>query len=173
MAGGGPMMDLGVYCVNTSRWLAGEDPVEAVAEAWRHDTLRFKDVEEGLVFRLNFPSGLVVQGSSTYSAAMSSFIFVQGSKGWASLSPAYPYEDERRVTGKIAGQAVHRRFKAMDEFALEIDALATAIQKKQAVEPDGIEGHRDMIILQAIYESSRMQKPVAIRYPEKDLLHGF
>jgi len=164
LAGGGPMMDLGVYCVNTSRWLAGEDPVEAVAQSWRHDTQRFKDVEEGVTFRLKFPSGLVVQGSSTYGAAMSSFIFVQGTKGWVSLSPAYPFEDARRVTGKIAGRSVDRRFKALDEFALEFDAFAFAIQKKKAVEPDGIQGHRDMIILQAIYESARNGQPVAIKY---------
>jgi len=164
LAGGGPMMDLGVYCVNTSRWLADEDPVEAVAQSWRHDTQRFKDVEEGVTFRLKFPSGLVVQGSSTYGAAMSSFIFVQGTNGWVSLSPAYPFEDERRVTGKIAGRSVDRRFKALDEFALEIDAFAFAIQKKKAVESDGIQGHHDMIILQAIYESARNAQPVAIKY---------
>src|SRR5260370_36053109 len=98
LAGGGPMMDLGVYCLNTSRWLAGEDPVEAVAQSWRHDTQRFKDVEEGVTFRLKFPRGLVVQGSSTYDAAKSSFIFVQGTTGWLSLSPAHPFEDERRYT---------------------------------------------------------------------------
>jgi predicted dehydrogenase len=121
-------------------------------------------VEEGVTFRLKFPSGLVVQGSSTYGAAMSSFIFVQGTKGWVSLSPAYPFEDARRVTGKIAGRSVDRRFKALDEFALEIDAFAFAIQKKKAVEPDGIQGHRDMIILQAIYESARNGQPVAIKY---------
>jgi predicted dehydrogenase len=164
LAGGGPMMDLGVYCVNTSRWLAGENPVEAVAQSWRHDTQRFKDVEEGVTFRLKFPSGLVVQGSSTYGAAMSSFIFVQGTQGWVSLSPAYPFEDERRVTGKIAGRSVDRRFKALDEFALEIDAFAFAIQNKKAVECDGIQGHHDMIILQAIYESARIGQPVAIKY---------
>jgi predicted dehydrogenase len=164
LAGGGPMMDLGVYCVNTSRWLADEDPVEAVAQSWRHDTQRFKDVEEGVTFRLKFPSGLLVQGSSTYGATMSSFIFVQGTNGWVSLSPAYPFEDERRVTGKIAGRSVDRRFKALDEFALEIDAFAFAIQKKKAVESDGIQGHHDMIILQAIYESARNGQPVAIKY---------
>ena len=172
LAGGGPMMDLGVYCVNTSRWLAGEDPVEAAAQAWRHDARQFKDVEEGVTFRLKFPSGLVVQGSSTYSAAMSSFIFVQGSKGWVSLSPAYPFDLERRVTGKIRGRSVDRRFPVLDEFALEIDAFASAIQKKKAVEPDGMQGHRDMIILQAIYESARIQQPVAIHYSAQVHSHG-
>ena len=172
LAGGGPMMDLGVYCVNTSRWLAGEDPAEVFAQAWSHDKRRFKNVEEGVAFRLDFPSGLVVQGTSTYGAAMSSFIFIQGSKGWVSLSPAYPFDEERRVTGRIAGGTINRRFRVMDEFALEIDAFATAIQENKAVEPDGIEGHRDMIILDAIYESTRTHHPVTIKYPAKELSHG-
>ena len=164
LAGGGPLMDLGVYCVNTCRWIVGEDPCEVRAQSWRHDPERFRDVEEGISFQMQFPSGLVAQGSSTYSAAMSSFIFIQGTKGWVMLTPAYPYEEERLVTGKISGRAVLRRFKAIDEFALEIDAFASAIQEKGSVEPDGIQGHRDMIILGAIYEAARTQQAVVVNY---------
>jgi predicted dehydrogenase len=101
LAGGGPMMDLGVYCVNTSRWLVGEDPVEVSAQQWTHDTATFRDVEEGISFRMHFSSGLVVQSSSTYGAALSSFIYVQGTKGWLSLSPSFPFDEERRLSGKI------------------------------------------------------------------------
>ncbi len=164
LAGGGPMMDLGVYCVNTTRWLAGEDPVEAVAHSWCRDAQRFERVEEGVSFRLRFPSGLLVQGSSTYSAAVSSFIFIQGSKGWLSLSPAFTYEHVRRVTGSIAGREIDRRFKPLDEFARELDAFSNAILKKKPIEPDGVQGHRDMLILQAIYESARAHHPLPIHY---------
>jgi predicted dehydrogenase len=52
----------------------------------------------------------------------------------------------------------------MDEFAPELDAFASAIQNKRKIEPDGVQGHRDMIILQSIYESARNRKPVIIRY---------
>jgi predicted dehydrogenase len=172
VAGGGPMMDLGVYCVNTSRWLAGEDPIEAVAHSWCHDTNRFRSVEEGVSFRLHFPSGLIVQGSSTYSSAISSFIFVQGTKGWISLSPAYTYEDERRATGQIGGRLIDKRFRPLDEFALELDAFSTAILNKKPVEPDGVQGHRDMLILQAIYQSGRTHQPVPISYLAKEQAHG-
>jgi predicted dehydrogenase len=164
LGGGGPLMDLGIYCVNTTRWLVDEDPVTANAVAWRHDQPRFRQVEEGISFRLNFPSGLVVQGSSTYSAALSSFVYIQGSKGWASLSPAFPFDEERRLSAKIGGQRLQRTFKIIDEFALEIDAFAAAIQQRRPIEPDGAQGHRDMTILDAIYESSRKREPVAIRY---------
>ena len=164
IAGGGPLMDLGVYCVNTSRWLVDEDPVEAIAESWRHDKTIFQQVEEGIAFTLKFPSGLRVHGSTTYSASMSSFLFVQGSKGWVSLVPAFPFEDTRVVSGKIGKRKFERRFKPLDEFALEIDAFATAIQTKKPVEPDGIQGHRDILILHAIYESAKSGYPAAINY---------
>ncbi len=164
LAGGGPLMDLGVYCVNTSRWLVDEDPAEVSAVSWSHDQARFRQVEEGVAFRMRFPSGLVVQGSSTYSAVLSSFLYIQGAKGWASLSPAFPFDEERRLSAKIGKRRFQRTFKVVDEFALEIDAFAAAIQGKRAVEPDGLQGHRDMVILNAIYESARKQESVAIRY---------
>jgi predicted dehydrogenase len=164
VAGGGPLMDLGVYCANTSRWLVDEDPVEAVAESWRHDQTTFQRIEEGIAFTLKFPSGLRVQGCTTYSSAMSSFVFVQGSKGWVSLSPAFPFEDTRVVYGRIGKRNFERRFKPLDEFALEIDAFARAILTNKPVEPDGVQGHRDMVILHAIYESAKSGQPVTINY---------
>jgi predicted dehydrogenase len=132
LAGGGPLMDLGIYCVNTARWLLGEDPIEAGALSWRSNKKHFREVEEGISFRLLFPSGTVTLGSSTYSAAPTSFIRVQGAKGWASLSPAFDFAEERRFTARsrAAGWSVpsalatnllrnsmrlHPRFKA-DEY---------------------------------------------------------
>jgi predicted dehydrogenase len=164
VAGGGPLMDLGVYCVNTSRWLVEEDPVEVSAHAWKKDEERFRSVEEGISFRMHFASGLVVQGTSTYSSAISSFVFVQGTKGWACLTPAFPFDEERRLTGKIDGKWFEKKFRVVDEFAPELDAFAAAIQTKKRVEPDGRQGHRDMIIVEAIYASVRNGEPVGIRY---------
>ena len=164
LAGGGPLMDLGVYCVNTTRWLVDEDPVEVSAQTWTRDKVTFRDVEEGVSFRLQFPSGLVVQGSSSYGAAMSSFINVQGAKGWVSLAPAFTFDEVRRVQGKIGKRRIERKFAIIDEFALELDAFAAAIQNNALVESDGAQGHRDMIILDAIYKSARQRQPHAIVY---------
>jgi len=161
-SGGGPLMDLGVYCVNTSRWLVDEDPVDVAAHSWKKDAGRFRDVEEGIAFRMHFASGLVVQGSSTYSSVLSSFLFAQGDRGWACLAPAFPFDEERRLTGKILGKWFERKFKVVDEFAPELDAFAAAIRSGKPVEPDGRQGHRDMQILEAIYRSANNRETVAI-----------
>ncbi|HXN26985.1 MAG TPA: Gfo/Idh/MocA family oxidoreductase [Candidatus Acidoferrales bacterium] len=164
LAGGGPLMDLGVYCVNTTRWLVEEDPVEVSAQSWARDTVTFRDVEEAISFRLQFPSGLVVQGSSSYGAVLSSFIYVQGTKGWASLTPAFPFDQVRRLTAKIGKRAMDRKFAIVDEFGMEISEFAAAIQSRRPVESDGVQGHRDMVILESIYNSARKQRPLVINY---------
>jgi predicted dehydrogenase len=167
MAGGGPLMDLGVYCINTTRWLLDEDPSEVDADSWQHDAQHFHEVEEGISFRMKFTSGAVVQGASTYSSVLSSFIFVQGSKGWLSLSPAFPFDQPRRLRGEISGKPIDKKFKVVDEFAPQLDAFARAIQQKREVAPSGEQGHRDMIILAAIYEAAKKQATVAINYQRR------
>jgi predicted dehydrogenase len=164
LCGGGPLTDLGVYCVNTCRWLVDEDPVAAEAVSWVRDRRRYKEVEEGVAFRLDFPSGLVLQGTAAYSAAFSSFVHVHGEKGWAALSPAFAFEEERRLTGKIGGNWFEKTFKAIDEFALELDHFTTCIQQGRKPEPDGEQGLRDIVIIDAIYQAVKKHSAVRIKY---------
>jgi len=165
LAGGGSLMDVGVYCVNTVRWLVGKDPLEAAAHAWTLNPARFSEVEENIAFQLKFPDGLVLQASSSFGAAQASFLHVHGEKGWAALDPAFAYDEERRLFGKIGGRWFEKKFKVMDEFALELDAFADAIRRGRDPEPDGYEGLRDVVVMQAIYRSARENRPVPIYMP--------
>jgi predicted dehydrogenase len=164
LCGGGPLTDLGVYCINTCRWLVGEDPIAAEAVSWVRDRRRFKEVEEAVAFRLNFPSGLVLQGTSAYSSVFSSFVHVHGETGWAELAPAFAFEEERRLSGKIKGKWFEKTFDPIDEFALELDDFADCIRVGRDPEPDGRQGLRDMVIINAIYEAARKRRPVKIKY---------
>jgi len=166
LAGGGSLVDVGIYCVNTVRWLTGKEPVEAAAYQWTVDPGRFREVEENIAFRLNFPDGLVVQASSSFGAAQASFLHVHGEKGWAGLDPAYAYDEERRLFGKIAGHWFERKYKVMDEVALELDAFADCIRRHRKPEPSGSEGLRDVAVMQAIYRSAREGRPVPIALPQ-------
>jgi predicted dehydrogenase len=165
LAGGGSMMDLGVYCVNTSRWLIDEDPLRASALHWAHDRKRYREVEEGVAFRLDFPSGAMVQGTSTYGCVMTSFLTVHGEKGWASLCQAYLYEQERRLLVESASRRFEKTYGVIDEFALELDAFSKCIREGRDPEPDGHEGLKDLVIVEAIYRSARTGRPAPIRYP--------
>jgi predicted dehydrogenase len=68
------------------------------------------------------------------------------------------------LIGKIGKHPIERTFNTVDEFAPEIDAFAEAVQNEGAIEPDGVQGHRDIIIVDAIYKSARNNTSVAIKY---------
>ncbi|HVB29348.1 MAG TPA: Gfo/Idh/MocA family oxidoreductase [Terriglobia bacterium] len=164
-AGGGSLVDLGVYCVNTVRWLTGLEPVEANGYAWSTDPARYDRVEESICFQLKFPDGLLVQGSSSFGAAQANFLKVFGEKGWAALDPAFAYNEERRLFGKIEGRWFERRFKIIDEFALELDAFADSIRRCREPEPNGREGLRDVVTMRAIYRAAREGRWVKVDFP--------
>lgn len=162
LAGGGSLMDIGVYCVNTMRWLAGSDPIEATAQAWTDTPERFGDVEDSIAFQLAHPGGLVCQGTSSYSARAASFVQVHGEKGWVALSPAFAFEEARRLFGKIEGRWFEKTFKVMDEFVLEIDHFADCIRRGKEPKADGVAGLRDIAAIEAIYESARVNRAVSV-----------
>jgi predicted dehydrogenase len=164
LCGGGPLTDVGVYCINTTRWLVDEDPISATGISWVRDKRRYKEVEEGVAFRLDFKSGIVLQGTAAYSAAFSSFVHIHGDKGWAELGPAFAFEEERRISGKIGGKWFAKTYKPMDEFVLEIDDFAGCIQEGREPEPSGEQGLRDIVIIDAIYRAVKQRRSVAIKY---------
>ena len=167
LAGGGSLMDVGIYCVNMVRWLTGLEPVEASAHAWTNDRARFREVEDNISFQLKFPGGLFVQASSSFSAAKASFLQIHGDKGWAALDPAYAYNEERRFFGKVAGKWFEKNFKIVDEFSLELDHFAACIRADREPLPDGNAGLRDIMVIEAIYEAAKQGRQVPIRVPEK------
>jgi predicted dehydrogenase len=167
LAGGGSLLDVGIYCVNMVRWLTGLEPVEAAAHAWTNDPARFREVEDNISFQLQFPGGLLVQASSSFSAAKASFLQVHGEKGWAALDPAYAYNEERRFFGKVAGKWFEKKFKIVDEFSLELDHFAACIRADRDPLPDGNAALRDAIVIEAIYEAAKQGRPVLVNVPEK------
>jgi predicted dehydrogenase len=166
LAGGGSLMDIGIYCVNTMRWVAGSSPIDATAYRWTDDPKRFSEVEDSIAFRLTHPDGLVCQGTSSYSSMAASFLQVHGDQGWAALNPAFAFEEERRLFGKIRGRWFERKFKVIDEFALELKAFTESIHRGRDPEPDGMEGLRDLATIEAIYRSVRENRTIPIQSGE-------
>ena len=68
MAGGGSLPDVGLYCLNTARFLTGEEPVEITARTVQPaGDPRFREVEDTCSFTLKFPSGVMAICGSGYS----------------------------------------------------------------------------------------------------------
>ena len=88
---------------------------------------------------------------------------VHGHEGWAALNPAFAFEEERRLFGKIRGKWFEKKFKVIDEFALELNAFADAIRRGSDPEPDGLEGMLDMATIEAIYRSANESVTVPVQ----------
>ena len=114
---------------------------------------------------MNFPGGLVLQATASYGAAKASFLQISGEKGWAALNPAFAYDDERRLFGKIQGRWFEKRFRVIDEFRVELDAFADCVRRKREPAPNGVEGLKDVVVMQTIYRAVRESRAVAVSYP--------
>src|SRR5258708_9170326 len=96
LAGGGPLPDVGIYCINAARFLSGEEPIEIKGETFQlPGDPRFREVESSAHFLLKFPSGFTAACSCSYSSHRSQFLRLEGSEGCAQLNPAYAYETSK------------------------------------------------------------------------------
>ncbi len=166
MAGGGPLMDVGIYSLNACRYLTGEEPaaISAYSSVIDHDG-RFKEVEENVSWTMKFPSGILASCNTTYGASMDGYYRVHGSGGWLQLSPAFGYEGihlTAHLSGKggpgqkNAGQDIDQPEKERDpwQFAREADYFATCVAGNQTPRPSGEEGLRDMQYMAQIYHAA-------------------
>ena len=162
LAGGGSMMDIGIYSLNASRYLSGEEPTEVNAMMYSTpNDPRFKEVEENINFQLRFPSGLLANCTSSYGYFQQSHYRVVGTKGWVEMDPATWYSGLRlRVQhGNILEE---RELPERDHFTSEMDHMSDCVmQNKEPLTP-GEEGLRDMKIIAAIYEAARSGKTVKL-----------
>jgi glucose-fructose oxidoreductase len=161
MAGGGSLMDIGIYALQAARYLSGEEPV--AVEAMTHTTPndpRFAEVEENVTFQLRFPSGILANCASSYGAGLNRFRVAKPG-GWAELEPALNYSGLRMRVNRN-GVTEERPQPVVDHFGAEMDHFSGCVMAgKESLTP-GEEGLRDMRIIKAIYESALGAKPVML-----------
>jgi predicted dehydrogenase len=158
LAGGGCLMDMGVYALQATRYLSGEEPIEVSGITTVTDPAWFKEIEESIVWEMKFPSGLVARCGSTYKfSGMQSFT-AYADHGWFQLNPAFNYGGIHGT--RSDGQAIE--FPQIDQFAAEMDNFAQCILENRPTRVSGEEGMQDVKIMLAIYEAARTGKTVKI-----------
>lgn len=162
LAGGGAMMDIGIYSVNGARYMIGEDPVWVTAQETKTDPVKFKEgVDETIQFQFGFPGGATASCLSTYNMNNLDRFFITGDKGFAELYPATGYGPikGRTSNGELEYPHVTHQTVQMDEMA------GIILEGKQPIVPvDGEEGWKDMKIIDAIYLAAKTDKRVDIKW---------
>jgi predicted dehydrogenase len=158
LAGGGCLMDMGIYALQATRYLSGEEPVEVSGITTVTDPEWFKEIEESIVWDMKFPSGVIARCASTYRFSGIQRFTVYADKGWFELNPAFGYSG---IYGTRSDQQPID-FPQIDQFGAEMDDFAQCILENRPTRVPGEEGLRDVRIMLAIYESARTGKTVQI-----------
>jgi predicted dehydrogenase len=158
LSGGGPLMDVGIYALQTARMLAGEEPVAVSAVETKTDPVKFKSVEESMTFQLTFPGGVIADCRTTYKVSGVNRFTAYADRGAFGMEPAYNYSGNRGWRG----DRQPLRFDEIDVFAAELDDFAAHVVAGTPSKVSGEEGLRDVRILMAAYESARTGKTVRL-----------
>jgi len=161
LAGGGSMMDIGIYSINGSRYMIGEDPIWVTAQETKTDKVKFKEgVDETIQFQLGFPSGAVASCLSTYNMNSLDRFFLDGSQGYAEMWPSTGYGPIKGRThlGELNQPIVTHQTVQMDEMSGIILAGAQPV-----VPVDGEEAVKDLKIIDGIYAAVASGKRVDLK----------
>ena len=161
LSGGGSMMDIGIYSVNGSRYMTGEDPIWVNAVETKNDPVKFvQGIDETIQFQLGFPSGAVASCLSTYSMNWLDRFFLDGTEGFAELYPATGYDPTQGRTNKGPLD-----FPFIPHQTIQMDEMAGIILegKKPILPVDGEEALKDLKIIEGIYKSAQTGKTVNLK----------
>ncbi len=155
MAGGGPLMDVGIYCVQAACMAAGVghggDATIAIT-AREHAKTRpefFLDVEEGLDWTMEFANGAKAELMTSYEKGMDRFR-AEGPKGWIEFAPGFAYGGLKVTTHRGPLNLT----VPQSQQAVQIDDFALCVRDNKATRVPGELGRRDMVIVEAIYKSA-------------------
>ncbi|WP_226929801.1 Gfo/Idh/MocA family protein [Hymenobacter siberiensis] len=166
LAGGGSLPDVGLYCLNTTRFLLGEEPTEVSAQIYSTPgDDQFKEIEENVSFTLRFPSGAISQCMTGYGSFNNKSYTVYAETGSIKMDPAFPYHGlhQERIHAPD-GQQVKETTNdpQKDQFALEMDHMAECVRQNKTPCTPGEEGLQDQRIMEAIYLSAKENRPVQL-----------
>jgi len=160
LAGGGPMMDLGIYIIHGACMAAnGVAPVSVTAhEEPKLKPELFNEVEETMRWTMDFPNGAKCEAITSYNHSADQFR-IEGAKGWMEFKQhAFTYRGIVAETsrGPLSFPAINQQAAHMDDFA---DCILTG----RDTSVPGELGRRDIQIITAIYEAARTGKPVKVK----------
>ncbi|MGJ8681382.1 Gfo/Idh/MocA family protein [Paraglaciecola sp.] len=147
LSGGGPIMDIGIYCIQAARYATGLEPIAVRAVEYKTDPVKFNSVEETVMWQMEFPGGLISNHTTSYAMSANE-LYISYEKGKARLEPAYSYNG-------VAGNLGKRQLlpHKVNQQTLQIDDFVECIRQNSPSKVSGLEGLQDMKIVDAMYKS--------------------
>jgi len=147
LSGGGALMNMGVYAVQSAIYGTGENPISVTAQEFSTRPDYFKDTDETITAQFEFSSGAFGNIMTSHNTNVNR-MYGSCDKGWFELNPASSY-------GPLAGKTAEGdlSFPHERQQKLQMDDFAKHILNDTPNVAPGEMGKRDMIIVEAIYKS--------------------
>ncbi|MCK8493936.1 Gfo/Idh/MocA family oxidoreductase [Spirosoma sp. RP8] len=158
VGGGGPLRDVGIYCLQGAIYTKGQVPIAVTAKYHPiTDPKKFAKVEEGVDFQLHFADGTVAECRTSYNDQYNK-LRAEAAKGWFELDPAYQYDGLKGQTsqGKMNIENVPQQARQMDAFA------ECVLNDKPTTVP-GEMGMRDVQLIEAIFQAAKTGTKVSTK----------
>ncbi len=160
--GGGPLYDIGIYCINAARYCLSEDPIEVWATATKSRDPRFREIDETVIGVMRFKDERLASFTCSFGGADRSAYSLIGTKGGITLDPAYEYAEGLSYALKIGSRVRHKKFSKRDQFAAELIYFSDCVLNHRRPEPSGEEGLADVRVIEGMLRSLRSGRPVQL-----------
>ena len=161
LSGGGPLMDMGIYCVQGVIYTKGQVPVSVTAKyTQKQRPQQFNEVEEGINWQFQFADGSVADCRTSYVENMGR-LRMDAANGWLELQPAFAYNGLQGKTSKGALPNIPAR--DVNQQALQMDDFADCVLNNKPTRVPGEMGMRDVQLLKAIYQAADSGQKVSTK----------
>lgn len=173
---GGPLQDIGIYCLNAVRHVFADEPFEVTAVRNHVDDPRFKEVEESFAATMMFPKGRVAQFAASFGAEQLDMYRIAGTKGEIAVERAFDFQSPTIVRLTRGSEVIEHEFEQTDQFAGQTAYFSDCIKDGVAPEADGAEGLADVAILLALEKAAKtgVAQKIALeqreRHPDKGMV---
>ncbi len=173
--GGGPLHDIGIYCINAARSIFGAEPIEVGAWTAGSGDPRFQEVHETVSAQMRFPEGRLASFVCSYGTSATGWYEVLGTEGRLCVDPAYEFAEGLGLCVNIGGKSRTRQFAKRDQFAAELVYFSDCILNDKEPEPSGWEGLADVRVIRALQQSIDRGTPLwlppmqEVRHPSPSL----
>jgi glucose-fructose oxidoreductase len=160
--GGGAVPDIGIYCINSARYLFQDEPTEVTAFSATGSDPRFREIDEMTTAVMRFPNDRLATFTCSFGASDVSTYRVVGTEGDLRVEPAYEYVEKLTHYLTIGGTTKQQTFRIRDQFAAQLIYFSQCVQTNKRPEPCGYEGLADVRIIEAIYRSAEQGKSISL-----------
>lgn len=156
--GGGALLDVGCYCVNVSRTVVGDEPLEVQARA------RFTErgVDDELTGTLYFENGVVAQIACSLAQERREAVDIAGTDGWMRLDSAFlPGTGSATIEvhrGRNARDSIE--VSGADQYQLMVEHFGDCVLANATMRYPATEAARNLAVIEALYASARADSRV-------------